>query len=302
MLEVGHGHRVYWETSGNPRGIPALYLHGGPGSGFSDESRRFFDPDLYYAVCFDQRGCGRSTPLASDPNIDLSSNTTHHLIDDIERLREHLEIEKWKLLGLSWGTTLGLAYAQRHPARVTGMVLGFVTTTTRREVDWVTEGVARLFPEEWERFAGAVPESLRHLRLVDAYAEMLSDDDPSVREAAAMEWCRWEDAHVSIAPGSSPDPRFQDPNFRLGFARLVTHYWRNAAFLEDREIERNIDALDGIPAMLLHGRFDVSCPIEVAWNLTQRWSTASLQILDDAGHGGGSTTEALPRALASVSG
>src|SRR5579872_4616039 len=233
MLSVGDGHMLYWETCGNPRGKPAVFLHGGPGSGCNPSQRRFFDPNTYRIVLFDQRGSGRSRPLASEPNADLTTNTTSHLIEDIERLREHLAIERWTVLGVSWGTTLGLAYAQSHPQRVTALVLALVTTTSRREVEWITRGVGRLFPKEWNRFAAGVPEWLRDLSLVDAYATLLFDPDASVQDRAAREWCAWEDAHVSLAPGHQPNPRYADPEFRLRFARLVTHYWRHAAFLDD---------------------------------------------------------------------
>ncbi len=290
MLDVGDGHQVYWECCGNPVGKAALYLHGGPGSGASPGQRRFFDPDLYRAVIFDQRGCGRSRPLASEPDADLSVNTTHHLIADIEQLREHLGIEHWAvILGLSWGTTLALAYAQTYPERVNALVLGFVTTTSSSEVRWITEGVGRIFPREWDRFAAAVPEGLRHLPLVDAYAEMLFDPDPAVRERAALEWCAWEDAHVSLTPGSGPSSRYEDPEFRLRFARLVTHYWRNAAFLEEEQLIRDVSKLNGIPGVLIHGRYDVSGPLVTAWRLHQGWETSELHILDDAGHGGGTS-------------
>ena len=231
MLDVGDGHQVYWECCGNPAGKPALYLHGGPGSGCSPGQRRFFDPDAYRVVLFDQRGCGRSRPLASEPDADLSANTTAHLIADIEALRQLHGVERWTVLGLSWGTTLGLAYAQAHPQRVDALVLALVTTTSRREVEWITRDVGRIFPREWDRFAAAVPDTLRHLPLVDAYATLLFDADPAVREHAAREWCAWEDAHVSLTPGHRPNPRYDDPEFRLRFARLVTHYWRHAAFL-----------------------------------------------------------------------
>jgi proline iminopeptidase len=287
MLDVGDGHQVYWECCGNPAGKPALFLHGGPGSGCSAGQRRFFDPKLYRAVLFDQRGCGRSLPLASEPDADLSTNTTAHLIADIEALRAMHGVDRWTILGLSWGTTLALAYAQAFPQRVSAFVLGFVTTTSRREVQWMTVDVGRIFPREWERFAEAVPERLRHLRLVDAYATMLADPDPAVREHAAREWCLWEDAHVSLTPGHTPNPRYQDPAFRLRFARLVTHYWRHAAFLDEGQLIRDAARLNGIPGVLIHGRFDVSGPLETAWQLSRRWTTSRLDILDDAGHGGG---------------
>jgi proline iminopeptidase len=286
-LDVGDGHRVYWECCGNPAGKPALFLHGGPGSGCSAGQRRFFDPNLYRVVLFDQRGCGRNLPLASEPDADLSTNTTAHLIADIEALRAVHGVDRWTILGLSWGTTLGLAYAQALPQRVTALVLGFVTTTSRREVQWMTEDVGRIFPREWERFAEAIPEPLRHLPLVGAYATMLADPDPEVRDHAAREWCLWEDAHVSLTPGHMPNPRYQDPAFRLRFARLVTHYWRHAAFLEEDQLIRDAARLNGIPGVLIHGRYDVSGPLETAWQLSRRWTTSRLEILDDAGHGGG---------------
>ena len=297
MLDVGDGHRIYWECCGNPKGRPALYIHGGPGSGSSPGQRRFFDPDAYRAVLFDQRGSGRSQPLASELDTDLRANTTAHLIADIEALRELHRVERWTVLGLSWGTTLGLAYAQAHPDRVTAMVLGLVTTTSRREVEWITRDVGRDFPREWDRFAAAVPEWLRHLPLVDAYAALLFDADVAVREQAAREWCAWEDAHVSLAPGHRPNPRYEDPEFRLRFARLVTHYWRHAAFLGEDQLLREAPVLNGIPGVLLHGRYDVSSPLETAWRLSQRWTTSELHIIDDAGHGGGDTGTAIVTAL-----
>lgn len=299
MLDVGDGHSIYWEVCGHPAGRPALYLHGGPGSGSSPGQRRFFDPDLYRVVLFDQRGSGRSRPLASDPDSDLSTNTTSHLIGDIEALRLLHGVDDWTVLGLSWGTTLGLAYAQAHPDRVTALVLALVTTTSRAEVEWLTREVGRIFPKEWDRFSAAVPEQLRGLRLVDAYATLLFDPDPAVHDKAAVEWCAWEDAHVSLTPGHSPTPRFENPEFRLRFARLVTHYWRNAAFLEENQLLRDAAKLNGIPGVLIHGRYDVSSPLETPWRLSQTWSTSELIVLEDAGHGGGDTLlDAIDDALA----
>jgi proline iminopeptidase len=289
MLDVGDGHRVYWECCGNPDGKPALFLHGGPGSGCTPGQRRFFDPQAYRAVLFDQRGSGRSGPLASEPDADLSANTTLHLMADIEALRRLHRVERWTILGMSWGSTLGLAYAQAHPERVEALVLALVTTTSRREVEWLTQDVGRIFPREWARFAAAVPERLRSLPLVDAYAALLSDADSAVREQAAREWCAWEEAHVSLTPGHRPNPRYEDPEFRLRFARLVTHYWRHGAFLEEDQLLREASRLNGIPGVLIHGRYDVSSPLETAWQLSQRWTTGRLQVLEDAGHGGGET-------------
>ena len=186
-------------------------------------------------------------------------------------------------------TTLALAYAQAHVRRVNALVLALVTTTSRREVEWITEGVGCIFPREWNRFVRAVPETLRHLPLADAYATLLFDADPALRDHAAREWCAWEDAHISLTPGHRPNPRYEDPEFRLRFARLVTHYWRHAAFLGEEQLLRNAATLNGIPGVLLHGRYDVSGPLETAWRLAQSWTTGELRVLDDAGHGGGDT-------------
>ena len=287
MLDVGDGHQIYWECCGNPTGKPALFLHGGPGTGCSVGQRKFFDPNVYRAVLFDQRGSGRSLPLASQSSSNLASNTTPHLIADIERLRKMLGIESWIILGLSWGTTLGLAYAHAHPRRVKAMVLGFVTTTSRAEVQWITEDVGRIFPQEWDRFVEAVPQHLRSIPLVDAYAKMLADTDNVLRDRAAQAWCNWEDAHVSLTPGHRPNPVFEKPDFRLRFARLVTHYWRHAAFLEEDQLIRNASRLNGIPGVLIHGRFDINSPLATAWQLHKRWTTSRLHVLADAGHGGG---------------
>ncbi len=287
MMDVGDGHRIYWECCGNPNGKPALFLHGGPGSGCTSGQRRFFDPDAYRAILFDQRGSGRSRPLPDEERADLTTNTTGHLIADIEALRLHLEVDRWTILGMSWGTTLALAYSQAHPNKVDALVLALVTTTSRREVEWLTRDVGRVFPQQWDEFAGGVPAGLRHLPLVDAYALLLADPDPAVRDLAARQWCAWEDAHVSLTPGHRPNPRYQDPEFRLRFARLVTHYWRNSAFLEEGQLLRDASLLNGIPGVLIHGRYDVSSPLETAWRLSRQWATSELQVLEDAGHGGG---------------
>jgi proline iminopeptidase len=297
-IEVEDNHQVYWECHGNPNGRPAVYFHGGPGGGFSRRIPHRSNRQAYRVLLFDQRGCGRSRPLANGAAADLRANTTHHLIADVELLREHLGIDQWTLLGLSWGTTLGLAYAQVHPKRVTSAVFGLVTTTSRRNVAWITEGVGRIFPREWARFAAVVPDHLRDRPLVDAYAELLFDRDPQVQAHAAKEWCTWEDAHVSLAPSHKPKTRYQDPAFRLLFARLVTHYWRNAAFLEPDQLLRDTAILNGIPGVLIHGRFDVSGPLETAWLLSQHWTTSRLRIIDDAGHGGGGFGAAVTAALA----
>jgi proline iminopeptidase len=287
VLDAGDGQLLYWEVCGNPAGKPAVVLHGGPGSGCTPGARRFFDPAAYRIVLFDQRGCGRSTPHASDPTTDLAPNTTRHLLADIERLRALLGIERWLVLGGSWGSTLGLAYAERHPQRVTELVLVGTTTTLRREVEWVTRSVGRLFPEQWARFRAGVPEAERDGDLVGAYRRRLHHPDSAVRERAAADWCRWEDAHVRVRAGQGPDPRYDDPAFRMAFARLVTHYWRHAGFLEDGALQRGAPRLAGIPGVMVHGRLDLSAPLDVPWELAQAWPDAELVVVEGAGHSAG---------------
>src|SRR3954453_20169932 len=230
------GHRLHWEVSGHPRGTPAVVLHGGPGGGCTPGLRRLFDPARHRIVCFDQRNAGRSLPSAADPVVDLSANTTAHLIADIERLREHLEVDRWLVWGGSWGVTLGLAYAQTFPDRVTALVLGAVTAGTRREIDWITRDMGRVFPREWERFRDAVPAADRDGDLAAAYSRRLHHPDPAVRAAAAQAWCDGEDPHVSLAPDAQPRLSIADPAFQLAFARLVTHYWAHDCFLADRQL------------------------------------------------------------------
>ena len=208
-LDVGDGHTVYWETVGTPAGTPAVYLHGGPGSGSRPHARAYFDPARYRAVLFDQRGCGRSRPLASDPGADLSANTTGHLVADIERLRDHLGVDRWVVVGVSWGVTLALVYAQAHPRRVSAMVLGAITSGARHEIEWITRDMGRLFPAEWEAFTARVPPAERHGDLSAAYSRLLADPDAHIREAAARAWCAWEDTHVSLVPGWKPSPRYE---------------------------------------------------------------------------------------------
>lgn len=300
LLDVGDGHHVYWESWGDPAGIPVVFVHGGPGGGCHPGDRDMFDPTRYHVVFFDQRGCGRSRPLAREADADLSANTTNHLIADMESLRSLLEIDKWVVYGLSWGTTLGLAYAEAHPDRVIGVMLGLVGLTTPREVAWITEGVARIFAPEWERFSSFIPPELADLRLVEAYNRLLFDPDPDVRAEAAHEWCVWEDTHMGLAPGAGPRLQLKDPGFKLELARLVTHYWSNGAFLGDTQLMDNAPLLNGIPGVLVHGRYDVSSPIETPWRLSRVWDTAELVVVDDAGHGGGSLMEAFITGLEKV--
>jgi proline iminopeptidase len=284
MLDTGDGNLIYWETSGNPKGKPALVVHGGPGSGSSPSLRRFFDPEKYLIIQFDQRGCGRSSPHASDPNTDLTTNTTAHLLGDMELLRDRVEVERWLLFGLSWGSTLALAYAELHPELVTEIILAAVTTTRHSEIDWLYHGSGRFLPEEWDRFRDGAGVDDPDADLVRAYRTMLNDPDPNIRERAAIRWCDWEDAVVSTTSNAEPNPRYADPVFRMGFARLVTHYFSNAAWLEDGQLLAHADRLRNIPGKLVHGRLDVSSPLETAWQLSVAWPKADLVVVEGAGH------------------
>ncbi|MEU8222947.1 prolyl aminopeptidase [Kribbella sp. NPDC048915] len=285
LLDVGDHNRVYWETCGNPEGKPALVVHGGPGSGASPFWRRYFDPARYRVVLVDQRNCGRSTPDAAAPDVDLRNNTTQQLIADFEQLRRHLEIDRWLLLGASWGATLGLAYAEQHPEVISEIVLFSVTNTSRREVDWITREMGRIFPEEWAQFRDGVPESERDGNLALAYSKLLHDPDPGVRDRAARNWAAWEETHVRTHPDWTPDPRWEDPVVRLRIARLVTHYWGHAAWLEVDALIRNAGRLAGTPGVLIHGRLDISSPVEVAWRMAQAWPGAVLHLVEQEGHG-----------------
>jgi proline iminopeptidase len=284
LLDAGGGHRLYWEVCGNPAGKPAVMLHGGPGSGCTPGMRRLFDPAVWRIVLFDQRGAGRSLPHAGEPGADLSANTTAHLIADMERLRAHLGIERWLVWGGSWGSTLALAYAEAHPARVTGMVLCSIALTTPAEIDWITRGVGRLFPEAWERFQGGVPASMRTGSLADDYHRLLMDPDPATHHQAARDWCDWEAAIVATGPDHKPHPRYEDPRFRLGFSRLVTQYWRHAAWLEDGVLLRDAGRLAGIPGILIHGLLDEASPLITARRLAAAWPGSELVVVGGAGH------------------
>ena len=299
MLDVGDGNAVYWELCGNPDGAPAVVLHGGPGAGTHPILRRFFDPGAYRIVLFDQRGSGRSTPHAADPATDLSANTTPHLLADIERLRDHLSVDRWLVFGESWGAALALLSAETHPERVAALVVSGVTTGRRREIDWMCRGgVAPLLPGEWERFLAAVPEDDRAGDPVAAYHRLLNDPDPEVRQRAADEWCRWELSYIADEPEEDPFiGRFADPRFRLGFARLVTHYFLHDAWLEEGQLLRDAHRLAGIPGVMIHGRRDIASPLISAWEMKGAWPTAELRIVAAGGHGGGAMDAEVIRAI-----
>jgi proline iminopeptidase len=295
MLAVGDGNELYWETSGNPDGKPAVMLHGGPGGGMKTGYRRRFDPATHLIIGFEQRGCGRSRPLATDDLRMLATNTTQHLISDMELLREHLGVQRWLVSGVSWGSTLALAYSEAHPERVSELALLAVTTTSRFEVDWITETVGAIFPEAWDaayRASGArVGE-----RMVEAFRDRLQDTDARIREQAAADWMAWEDAHVSLGHGYGAGPTM-DPVERQVFATLVTHYWANDGFLGGDGVMANIASIADIPGVLVHGRMDVSGPAVTAWRLHEAWPASRLVIVEDEGHGGDRMIEALVTAI-----
>ena len=285
MLHRPDGADLYWETSGNPQGKPALYLHGGPGGSLGKGGyRRRFDPAAYFIVGLDQRGCGRSTPLVIDDLQSLDTNTTQALLADIEALRDHLGVQAWLLHGVSWGSTLALAYALAHPDRVSELVLTAVTTSRRFEIDWITEDVGAIFPEAWDRLSACVPEGVR---VVEHYAKLLRDENPAVRAAAADRWDDWESTHISLDPAHQPGPLHEDERVRQTVGTLVTHYWANDCFLTGGdEILPRAGELAGIPGVLIHGRYDVSGPAITPWLLHRAWPGSRLQIVEAEGHGG----------------
>ncbi|MFC5287400.1 prolyl aminopeptidase [Actinokineospora guangxiensis] len=273
-LDVGDGHRVYWETSGNPDGKPVVVLHGGPGAGTNPMQRRHFDPTAYRIVLFDQRGAGRSTPFAA-----THANTTWHLVADMERLREHLGVERWQLFGGSWGSTLAVAYAETHPDRVTEVVLRGVFLLRERELDWLYRGGAgALFPEAWSRFLSLVTPGTDPLH---AYHTLLDGPDPT---AAAIAWSAWEGTTVSLLPNPAMVAHYEHPRFAVPFARLALHYFLNHGWLEENQLIRDAPKLAHIPATFIQGRYDAVCPPMTAWDLHQAWPGSTLTILPTAGH------------------
>ncbi|MFF1796736.1 prolyl aminopeptidase, partial [Kitasatospora sp. NPDC058263] len=255
FLDTGDGNRIYYEELGNPEGKPALSVHGGPGAGTPRRPTRAWDPERYRLIRFDQRNCGRSTPHASDPAADMRLNTARHLIDDIERLREHLGVERWLLSGASWGSTLALAYAQRHPERIAGILIQAVTMTRPAETDWLYRGAGRFQPEAWDRFRDGVPEGERDGDLLAAYARLMENPDRAVRAKAAADWLAWEDAVVSNEPNGIPG-RYSDREVdeQIAFVRICAHYFSNGAWLEKDQLLRDAHRLAGIPGVLVHGR------------------------------------------------
>ncbi len=283
MLRVSAVHEIYYEESGNPRGKPAIFLHGGPGGGTDPSMRQFFDPKRYRIVLFDQRGCGRSRPHAS-----LVDNTTWHLVADIESVRELLGIERWLVFGGSWGSTLALAYAQTHPERVTELVLRGIFMLRRWELEWFYQnagGAAALYPDLWERYLAPIPAPERH-DMIGAYYQRLTSTDRKILNAAAKAWSVWEGGTSHLRQDAAYVAKFAaDTKYAAAFARIECHYFINAGFLrQDDQLLADVDRIRHIPAVIVQGRYDVVCPMRSAWDLHRAWPEAQLRIVADAGH------------------
>ncbi len=278
-LQVDEVHSLYVEECGRRSGIPVLFLHGGPGAGCEPYHRRFFDPERYHIILFDQRGSGHSTPHAS-----LQDNTTWHLVEDMEKLREKLGLERWLLFGGSWGSTLALAYAQTYPERVSGLILRGIFLCRPREIQWFyQEGASRLFPDFWEDFQAPVAPEKRE-DMVSAYHELLTGQDELRRMAAAKAWSIWEGRTATLLHDEAVEQHFARPHVALAMARIECHYFMNNAFLLPNQLLRDAGRLAGIPGVIVHGRYDVICPLENAWELYRRWPDSELHIIPDAGH------------------
>jgi proline iminopeptidase len=279
-LRVPDGHQIYWEECGNPRGKPAVFVHGGPGAGADARSRRFFDPRRYRIVVFDQRGCGRSRPHAS-----LRANTTWDLVADMERLREHLGIERWLVFGGSWGSTLSLAYAQSHPVRVTELVLRGIFMLRRKELEWFyQEGASAIFPDRWEPYLAAIPPKERG-DMMRAYHRRLTGRNRRAAVAAARAWAVWEGSTSFLVPDEVNAAKWGEDHFALAVARIECHYFVNRGFMKrEDQLLAGVDCIRHVPAVIVQGRYDVVCPVMTAWDLHRAWPEADFRLVPDAGH------------------
>ena len=279
-LRVSDLHEIYFEESGNPKGKPVVFVHGGPGGGTEPKQRRFFDPAAYRIVLFDQRGCGKSTPHAS-----LVDNTTWHLVADMEALRAHLGLERWQVFGGSWGSTLALAYAETHPERVSELVLRGIFMIRKQEIDWFYQrGASALFPDAWEGYLAPIPEAERG-DLLNAYHRRLTSDDPPARQAAARAWSIWEGSTSHLYVDVDEIERTGEDTFALAFARIECHYFVNGGFFEpETQLLDGVPRIRHIPAVIVQGRYDVVCPMETAWALHRAWPEADFRLAPDSGH------------------
>ncbi len=278
FLDVDETHSLYWEQSGNPDGVPIVFVHGGPGSGTSPKQRRFFDPDHYRIVLFDQRGSGKSHPLAC-----LENNTLNHLVGDMEALRTHLNIERWHVFGGSWGSALSLAYAQAHPERCTALILRGIFLCEQNEIDWFMNDMGTFFPGAAERFQNFIPEDERN-NLLEAYYKRLTGTDEALKQKAAKIWCDYEDACVKLIPAPRTENIQEAPEHNLAGARLECHYFRNEFIRPAHSLLNGIDKIRHIPGTIIQGRYDVVCPIKTAYKLHKAWPEADYIIVPDAGH------------------
>jgi proline iminopeptidase len=282
FLRVSDVHELYFEESGNPDGKPAVFLHGGPGGGTDAKMRTFFDPQVYRIVLFDQRGCGKSRPHAN-----LVDNTTWHLVEDIERLREHLGIKRWLVFGGSWGSTLALAYAQTHPDQVSELVLRGIFLLRKWEIDWFyqdPDGAGALYPDLWQQYVASIPTAERS-DMVRAYYELLTSDDPKVMRQAAKTWSVWEGATSFLRLNPDYVAKFQEDEYAAAFARIECHYFINKGFMRtDNQLIEDVGKIRKIRSVIVQGRYDVICPMKSAWELHRAWPEADLRIVPDAGH------------------
>ena len=278
LLDLEAPHRMYYELSGNPLGVPVVFLHGGPGAGASAVHRQFFDPRFYRIVVFDQRGAGRSTPLGC-----LDNNTTPALVEDMERLRKHLQVDRWLVFGGSWGSTLALAYAEHHPQRCLGLVLRGIFLCRRSEIDWFLYGVRNVFPEAWQTFSGYLPEEER-FDLLGAYYKRLTDPDPAVHMPAARCWSVYEGSCSTLLPNAALVADFASDRVALGLARIEAHYFRHDIFLPDNFLLDHVSRLRSIPGVIVQGRYDIVCPAVSADDLHRAWPEADYTVIADAGH------------------
>jgi proline iminopeptidase len=278
LLRLDSRHQMYWEVSGNPRGLPVIFLHGGPGAGATPAHRRFFDPTLYRIVIFDQRGAGRSVPHG-----ELTDNTTPLLIEDIETLRRHLGIESWHVFGGSWGSTLALAYAETHPEHVSALILRGIFLCRKSEIEWFLYGVRAVFPEAWRAFAEFLPKAERG-DLLESYFRRLTDPNPAIHMPAARAWSTYEGACSTLLPSPETVTAFGEDRMALGLARIEAHYFRHSIFLPENALLDNIDRVRRIPAVIVQGRYDMVCPIVTADDLVRAWPEAEYVIVPDAGH------------------
>ena len=279
LLDVGDGHRIYWERVGTRGAKPAVFLHGGPGGGLSPSQRCVFDPQKYDVVLFDQRGCGRSLPFAS-----LEHNTTWDLVADIEKLRQMMGLERWLVFGGSWGSSLALAYAETHPERCTELVLRGIFALRRWELEWYYQnGASLLFPDKWEHFVAPIPEAERG-DLMAAYRKRLAGDDVEAQLRCATAWAKWEGETITLLPDPSVSDRYYDPQYALAFARIENHFFVHAGWMEDGQLIRDAHKLRHIPAVIVQGRYDTACPAQTAWDLHRAWPEAEFHLVEGQGH------------------